>query len=497
VSELDRKASRGMRALFGRQAVVQVLTLGAGVVLARVLRPSEFGLFFIAAFLVKAVATVGDFGFAPSLIQRREDLNDRDLRAAFTLQLTSTVVLVGVILATAPWLARLYPNAPHQTVWLVRVLAFNFFLTTWRSVAFLQLERNLRFSRVAVIEVLEAVSFQVIAVGCALAGAGVWSLVCATAASGAAGTTLAYASAPWRIGFAFDRERFRALLRFGIPYQAQMILNSLGGWASMILVGGLFGPRGVGLLSWASANGRKPTAYFDNVSRVAFPHLSRQQHDAPALQRTIVRYLGYLITAAVLWTLVVAVGARGLVPLVYTSKWSPAVPALVVFAVALLFDTACILFVVALNSRGTPGVVARVVLVRSLLLAGLAAGFGVWLGIVGFAIAHLLSSIVTAVSLVRRLDAKWAIARSLSWLVVPAAAAAAAGFLVRLWLPEPVASIAGALAVVVVYSIVGWWRAPLWIKEGVVDSLPFRRRGAGARAGFAGLVADAAAEPLA
>ena len=473
MNDLDRHAPRGMQALFGRQAAVQILTFAGGVVLARTLRPAEFGLYFIAAFLVNAVAALGDFGLGPSLIQRKEDVGEQDLRAAFTLQLTATSVLVAIIVGIAPWLAAAYPHAPHETVWLVRALAFNFFLTTWRSVAFLQLERHLRFRRVALIEVVEALMFQGVAVVLALAGAGVWSFVCATIASGVAGTGLAWASARWRIGLAFDRERFRELLRFGVPYQAQMVLNSVGGWASIVLMGALFGPRGVGLITWASANGRKPSVFLDSVSRVAFPHLSRQQDEVERVERTLARYLGSVLFAAAFWTALIVVAAPGLVPLVYTKRWTPAVPALMIFAVALVFDTVCSLFVVALNSRGRPTYVARVVLVRSLLLAGLAAAFGYWVGFVGFAIAHLATSVLTTLLLGRQIPGMQRILASVKWLIAPPAAAVAAGLaIVALPIPEPLRSLLAAVVVGIAYAGVSWRFLPRSLLGDISATLP-------------------------
>jgi PST family polysaccharide transporter len=478
VTELDRIAATGMKALFGRQALVQLFTFAGGVVLARTLGPAQFGLFFIAAFLANAVATLGDFGLGPSLIQRREDLQQRDLQAAFTLQLAATSLVFVIVALGAPLLVRLYPHAPAATVWLVRALAFNFFLTTWRSVGFLQLERDLRYRRVALIETVEALLFQGIAVVLALAGAGAWSFVAATLASGVTGTALSYVSARWRFALVVDRERYRELLRFGIPYQAQMVLNSLGGWASMFLMGGLFGARGVGLISWASANGRKPSVFIDNVSRVAFPHLSRQQDDPAAVERTITGYLGALLCVSGLWTLILGLSAWGVVPLVYTSKWSAAIPALVVFAVALLFDTTCVLFVVTLNSQGSPMIVARATMVRSVVMAGLAVGFGLWFGFVGFAVAHLVSSVATTFVLGRRIRGIHRVMAAQRWLLWPAIATAAAGAGVLAFpLADPARSLVAACVVSTVYGLVVRRTMPQAMAAGLRALVPVRRRG--------------------
>ena len=142
MSEVHASAKKGIKLLMGRQVLLQVFTFGGGVLLARVLTPAQFGIYGIATFLVGMLAMAGDFGLAPSFIQRKEDLTDLDLRVGFTLQQVFTTIIVVLLLVLAPWLTHFYPKAPPETVWLVRALAFNLYLTSWRSMSALRLERH-------------------------------------------------------------------------------------------------------------------------------------------------------------------------------------------------------------------------------------------------------------------------------------------------------------------------------------------------------------------
>jgi O-antigen/teichoic acid export membrane protein len=153
VNDVHNKARRGIRLLMIRQVALQMLTMVGGIVLARTLAPAMFGLFTIATFLVTAFALFADFGLAPSLIQRKNELAELDIQVAFTLQQALTTTIVIILLITAPWLVHLYHKAPPDTVWLVRSLAFSLFLTSWRTMSALQLERKLRYDRLALIEV--------------------------------------------------------------------------------------------------------------------------------------------------------------------------------------------------------------------------------------------------------------------------------------------------------------------------------------------------------
>src|SRR6266511_2369432 len=132
---IHTRAKKGVRLLLARQLVVLFLTFGAGIALARLLRPSEFGLYAIATFVVEILGLFGTFGLAPSFIQRRREPSDDDLAVGFTLQQIVATVLVGVIVVIAPWVMALFPDAPAGSTWLIRVLGFSLYLTSWRSIS--------------------------------------------------------------------------------------------------------------------------------------------------------------------------------------------------------------------------------------------------------------------------------------------------------------------------------------------------------------------------
>jgi PST family polysaccharide transporter len=454
MSDVNARAARGIRSLMGRMLVVQVMTFGAGIVLARSLTPAQFGLYFIATFFVSTFGMFADLGFGPSLIQQGKEIHVRELRVSLTLQLAATAVVVGLLAVAGHWVARLYPHASHATVWLIRVLALQLFLTAFRSMSVLQLERDLRYGRVAAIEVVEAVAYQGVAVGLAVAGLGVWSFAIAVLVRGVAGTTIAFAMSPWRVGFAFDRRIARDLLRFGVPFQLSSIVQQAGGWLTPVLVGSLSGPGAVGFLGWASSNARKPLMLVDNVMRVAFPHFARLQHDRWEVERVLSQYLRVLLLASGLWVAEIIVAAPGLVPAIYGGKWLPAIPSLMVFAVALWFDTLAWLLATTLSSLGSVGLVARVNTLRTAVYIGLGVTLILLFGFVGVPIAALVSVAAMTPPLLRGFGPGSArrLLLPLAGTLLPLGAGVAAGLGVGLLpLSEPGRSVAAAVVCLGVY----------------------------------------------
>ncbi len=412
-----------------RQGAQQILTFAGGIVLARTLVPAEFGLFAIATFVVGMIATLGSFGLVPSLIQRRVEVSSRELQTGFTIQLLLAGLGVVLLWFGAPWLASWFPKAGPAVVWLIRALALDLVLSLWRSMSALQLERRMDFRPLAWIETAEALAYLGASVGLALAGFGSWSLVWAVVARGVIGATLVYFVAPWPVRLRLDGAIAKELLRYGLPFQFQALVNQASSWVSLTFVAVVIGPQAVGYLGWASSNGRKPHLIVDNAMRVAFPHFSRIQDDRVAVESAVSQYLSFLLLPAAYWFVLLLVAGPALVAWVYTTRWLPAVPALILFAASLGIDTLTWVLSIALNSTGRVNPATAITGVRTLLLIGLTICFVRWFGYLGVPSALLVVQ-VCVLPLLGKAFGWAALGRCLAavaWLVVPTTAAALLG----------------------------------------------------------------------
>jgi len=473
MQEYHDKAKRGIKLLLGRQIVVQVITFGGGIILARTLNPADFGLYVISSFMVNLFALIGDFGLAPSFIQRKQELTELEVQVGFTVQQILTTFLVLVMMIGGPYVARyLYPDLP-QVVWLVRVLSFNLYLTSWRSMSALQLERHMKYDRLAKIEVGEILVYQTVAVTLALLGFHTWSYIVAVLMSGVFGTTLIYLAAPWPVRLKLDKTIASDLIRFGIPFQFQTILNSVGGWVTPLIVGRQVGPDAVGYITWASSNGRKPLMITDSVMRVAFPHFSRIQDDLAEVERIVVRYLSGLMMLGALWFTGIVVTNPGLVEFIYKPKWVPAVPALILYSLSLGLDMMSMVIGVTLNSIGRLNVTTKIVAIRSvlniLLAVVLVNSMSPANAFNGVPIAYLISSAITIPWLMStiRAGAVWRISMGIIWIAVPTIAGVTGGLAVS-WstrsLPTIIHIAAAGITATLLFGLATWYVCPEWMK---------------------------------
>ena len=479
MDDIHARAKRGIKSLFVRQIFIQIVSAIAGIALARVLSPGNFGLFTIGTFFVTTLALLGDFGLAPSFIQRKAELTDHDLQVGFTLQQVLTSVVVLVLIFAAPLLVSLYPHAPPETVWVVRALAFSLYLTSWRSISTLQMERNLRHDRLAWIEAAEILSYQTVAVVMAFKGYGTWSLIWATLVRGVLGTILAYAAAPWPIRFRFDFVLAREILRFGLPFQMGQLINNLSNWITPVFLGFLMGSGAVGYVTWASSNGRKPLMIVDSVMRVVFPHFSRIQDDRAEVERILIRYLTYLWLITGLWVSIIFIASPSLVEWIYTPKWLPAVPALMIFSVAMYFDIITWVVGLTLASLNQNMYVARIMTCSQVFNIAFALVLVPRLGIAGVALSNLLSQGLAAPWMLKKMGEGTfgRILKPLAWLVVPVLSALLIG---KLASAVPLAlhwkAVFLTTSTVSAYGLAAWTAGPQWIKANVARRFVYRLR---------------------
>lgn len=389
-----------MRQMLARQVAIQAVTFVSGIFLARMLSPSEFGLFAIVSFIITISNLIGDLGLGASIIQSKEGPGDREFQVAFTLQQFFLGTVTTGLFFAAPAAALLYPGMPGLD-WLIRAMSLNILLGSWRSISASIMERDLRYGRLAMVETAEVVAYQGVALALAAAGFGVWSFISASIARGVLGSVMAYLCAPWKVRLSADRGVAANLLRYGLQYQFQVIVNQMNTGVIPILVGVTGGEARVGNLTWASSNAGKPLMLVENVSRVSFPLFSRLQDRPAEIEEVMVRYISWVMIPVFGWITVIVCSAGEMVEIIYTAKWAGAVGPLVVFSLSLPFTTVIWLSVMSLQARGRMKAVSVLMVLRAVIFCAGAVLLINALDITGVALAYLLSTILISVAALR------------------------------------------------------------------------------------------------
>lgn len=295
------------------------------IVLARLLVPADFGLLTLGLLCINYLSSIQDLGVGAAVVQHRRD--DADTRAtAFVLTGLVTVGLAAAAYASAPLVGAFFgePQLPP----VVRALAGVLVVSGLASVPRALLQRRLDFRRRLVPEVAGAVVKSGLAIGLAVVGAGVWSLVWGQLAGAAVTTVTYFVATGWWPRLGWDAAFARSCVRFGLPVAAVGLLAVAIGNVDYLVVGRRLGDVALGFYMMAY---RLPELVVLNflavASQVLFPALSRLQDDPERLRRGFLYALRHVTLFTTLTGGLLACVAADLVVGVFSATWAPAVDA--------------------------------------------------------------------------------------------------------------------------------------------------------------------------
>lgn len=333
---VTEKVSKSAVALIVRQIFVFVINVAGGIFLARLLTIEEFGIYSIVVFAMNFLKVFGDVGLAASLIRKKEEPSGAEYAAIFTIQQLLVISAVGIFWLFAPWLVQQYELSEVYT-WLFRLVALSLVATSFMVIPQVQLERDLSFDKIAIIEVSQALAFNVVAVMLAWYGYGAFALGWALMARSTAGGVLANVVRPWAIRLKWRWGIVKKHLRFGIPFQATSLIGTINSALNPVLIAMVFGMASAGYVEWAIIL----VGYLQRplllLNRLLFPTYSRLQENKAKLSDAV----NYTYVASSLIFFGLAGILYGLAPdiisIVYTDKWLPALPLLYLLIIANAF----------------------------------------------------------------------------------------------------------------------------------------------------------------
>jgi lipopolysaccharide exporter len=333
-SSLTARAASGLRWSSVGSSALMVANLAYTVTISRLLDPAAFGLMALAMLVVVFALFFPRMGLASALVQK-PTLSSDEIRAASTAGIAIGVVCFGLTWVLAPLVGAMFrtPDLPP----VLRLLGVMFLFEGLVAVGTGLLRRQLRFRELWKITVATYVlGFLVVAIGMALLGAGVWSLVVGTVVSSGSQMVWQYALLRHPIRPVLRREPYRDVCGYGMRLTGAHTLDYVGANLDTFTVGRFTGTAVVGQYSRGYYLAMSPLRSYltQALTSVLFPHLSRIQHDATRLRRA---YVSVLALGGILVFPVcagMAVAARELVLVVLGPQWSLAATVVPWFALA-------------------------------------------------------------------------------------------------------------------------------------------------------------------
>ena len=408
IEAVKKRSVRGVVVLTGRTFVLQVIALVAQLFLFAYLGKYEFGVFAIVSAIINFLVYFSDIGLAAALIQKKEKPTDVDLKTTFFVQQVLVLTIIAVVVLLTPFFTAKYSlNSDGQI--LLYALALSLFFSSLKSIPSVLLERKLEFVKLVFPQILEQLVYNVVLVFLAMKGFGLTSFTYAVILRGIVGLITIYILQPWVPGFAFSRKTLSGLFKFGVPYQINTFLATFKDDGITLILGGILGPIGVGILSFAQKLARIPLTFFmDTVTRVTFPAFSRMQDEPDHLKRSVTRsifFICLLVFPSLVGIVILAPILVRVVP--RYNQWIPALVPLAFISINFIFAAATTQLTNLLNAIGKIKITFYLMIMWTVLTWALIPVLAIKYSVIGASVGYALtgaSSIVAIIIAKRYVD---------------------------------------------------------------------------------------------
>ena len=380
----------------GTQVFSQLVAWASTFMVIRILSPTNYGLFAMTSVVLVLFGLLNGYGFANAVIAQR-DGGKEQLRQLFGLLIVVNLGLTVLQILLAPLVAAYYRQPIIAD--MLRVQALIYLTNPFQALGYAVLSRAMDFRRQAQVNVVSALLSAATALGCALAGFGVWTLVAAPFvmfASRALGTITVARAWMWP---SFDFRGARALAGYGGTIMAGQIFWFMQTQSDIIVAGRTFAPHELGFYTTALFLSQIfVTKVVPPLNEVAFSAYAQIQDDLSAVAAGFLKSVRVIMTIALPFCLGLAAVAFPAVKVMLGDKWMASAPVVQLLCIAMPFMTLHVLFGPAANACGHPRVTTRSAVLGAVLMP-LCYIVGVHWGAPGIAASWIVAyPLLTAIS---------------------------------------------------------------------------------------------------
>jgi PST family polysaccharide transporter len=325
-ASLKRRSVRGAAVSLGGQGVRFAITMASQIVMARLLLPAEFGLLAMVAPVINLVQQFNDLGLSAATVQRPKIGRD-DVSALFWINVAVSLAMFAVVALASPLVGWFYDEP--RTVGITIVSGALLVMGGASSQQMALLNRAMRFTQLAIIDVSAIACSLAAGVAAALLGAGYWSLVVMQFAYMAPVGVLSWAFTGWVPSRPRRHEGIGAAVKFGGHLTGFNLVNFFARNLDNVLIGRTYGSATLGLYDRAYKLMTLPLGQIATpVSRIAWPLLSRLVDTPDKYRQAYLRMLQAIHIATIPGMVCAIAIPAQIVATLFGAKWADVAPIL-------------------------------------------------------------------------------------------------------------------------------------------------------------------------
>ena len=332
--DLKKKAVSGVSWSFVEQILTRGVNFVIGIILARLLNPTDYGLVGMISVFIAVSQIFIDGGLSSALIRTKEP-SEKDYSTVFIINFVLSLLFYFILFFSAGPIATFYSQPILKP--FLRVLSLTLIISAFGSIQNTLLTIHVDFKTKSYISVATAIISGAIGIWCAYKGYGVWALAAQSLSATIVCTFLLIMLVKWRPRAGFSKESFNRLFSFSSKLLGTNLIRTIYDNAYNIVIGKKFTAASLGYYGRAGqfpivANATISSA----LSRTAFPILSQVQDNDQRLisaYEKFIQLFAFLSFPILLW---LCACAKPFVLFLLTEKWAECVPLMQILCISLL-----------------------------------------------------------------------------------------------------------------------------------------------------------------
>ena len=299
------------------------ITFLVGLVLARLLTPSEYGIMAILTIFIAVSNSIVDSGFSNALI-RKTDAKQVDYNTVFLFNLLVSGLLYVALFFAAPAISVFFKEP--LLVEVMRVIGWVLVINALAIIPRTLFVKAVNFKTQTKVSLIASISSGVVGIGIAVAGMGVWSLVGQQLSRQLLNTLFLWIYCKWRPAWEFSVQSFKELFGFGSKLLLSGLLDTVFKEIYSLVIGRCYTSAQLGQYTRASQFNQIFSSNLTTViQRVSYPVLSSIQDEPERLREAYRKVIKNTMLISFACMLGLAAVAKPLIIILIGEKWLPAV----------------------------------------------------------------------------------------------------------------------------------------------------------------------------
>lgn len=328
---LKEKTAKGLFWGGLSNGVQQVLNLVFGLILARILNASDYGMVGMLAIFSAIASTIQESGFTAALTNQKE-IRHEDYNAVFWFSTLTGVLFYLILFFCAPLIAEFYDKP--ELIGLSRVVFLGFLFGGFGIASNAYLFKTLMVKERAKIDIISLVCSGVVGVALALKGFTYYGLAIQTITYISISSLLKFIYVPWKPSFQINLYPLKQMFGFSSKLILTNIFTQISNNVFSVVLGKFYSPQQLGFYSqgqkWMGMGNQFIVGMINSVSLPVLVNVVEDKERQIMVFRKMVRF-GSFVSFPVMFGL--AFISNEFISILLGSKWLPSVPFLQLFCV--------------------------------------------------------------------------------------------------------------------------------------------------------------------